>query len=762
MHPWSFALLLLTTPAVADPVATPADAAEVTTPAGLDYPAARRGNVVEDYHGTAVADPYRWLEDPDGPETRTWVQAQVALTTGWLQEIPRRTVIRDRIEQLWNYERFGIPYKRGDRYFFSHNNGLQDHSVLYTVDELDGVPRVALDPNTLSDDGTVSAPIQSISEDGTMLAYGTSDGGSDWRTLRIKFIDSGRDMTESLHWVKFSSPTWTHDNNGFYYSRFPEPANPLEDLNENQRLYYHQIGTPQSKDTLIYQRPDNPKMGFGTSINDAGDTLFIYVSEGTDNKNRLYARDLRNPDGAIVKLFDTGDAAYWFLGDKKIKDSRGFMKKLVTKPPEAAPRRYWIYTNKDAPKGRVIAIDPTRPEQENWDEVIPESTHVLEDINLTGDRLIAKYLVDAKYEVVVFDLHGQRLSTVELPDIGSAWGFGGEGNDPETFFAFSGFTTPTRIYQYNTHTGQSTLWRQPEVDFDPDRFETKQIFYESKDGTKVPMFLIHKKGLVLDGTNPTLLYGYGGFNISLTPSFSISRVVWLEQGGVYAVANLRGGGEYGEAWHKAGTKAHKQNVFDDFIAAGQWLIDQRYTSTPKLGIMGGSNGGLLVGAAITQRPELFGAAIPAVGVMDMLRYHKFTIGWAWADDFGTSDDPDMFKVLYRYSPLHNLRPGIQLPPTMIVTADHDDRVVPAHSFKFAAEAQNKHQGEHPVLIRIETRAGHGGGMPVRMRMDMMADQWAFLVRALKMETDAERATRLPAPPVDEQGATAPLPADPQE
>jgi prolyl oligopeptidase len=754
MRFWLLTLSLFTFPALAAPAGDGKLPGITPAPPGLVYPQARRSEVVDDYHGTPVPDAYRWMEDADSPETQTWVKVQVSLTNGWLKEIPRRKSMRQRIEKLWNYERFGIPYKRGDRYFFSHNDGLQNHSVLYTVDSLKGRPRVVLNPNTLSRDGTVSAPIQSISHDGTMLAYGTSDAGSDWRTLHVRVVDSSRNMTETLHWVKFSSPTWTHDNNGFYYSRYPEPANKLADVNENQRLYYHEIGTPQSKDRLVYQRPDRPKMSFGASINDAGDTLIIYASEGTDKRNRLYIQDLRTSSSEIVKVFDKGDAAYWFLGDKLVKDDRPFFTRLFTKKPKDPTRRYWIYTNKDAPKGRVIAIDPTMPEEEHWSEIIPESEHVLEGISLTGNRLIAKYLVDARSEIVVYSLNGERLSTVPLPGHGSAWGFGGTGNDPETFFAFTGFSTPSRVYRYDTESGKTELWREPKVDFDPDAFETKQIFYKSKDGTKVPMFIMHKKGLVLDGSNPTVLYGYGGFNISLTPGFSISRVVWMEQGGVYAIANLRGGGEYGEEWHKAGTKENKQNVFDDFIAAGEWLIRERYTSTPKLAIMGGSNGGLLVGAAITQRPDLFGAAIPAVGVMDMLRYHKFTIGHAWADDYGTSDDPEMFKVLRAYSPLHNLKPGTSYPPTLVVTAEHDDRVVPAHSFKFAAELQNKHQGENPVLIRIETRAGHGGGMPIHMKMDLMADRWAFLVRALEMETDKEKASRLP-PPLGPDGKPLP-------
>jgi prolyl oligopeptidase len=727
--------------------ATPTTSQETTEEAapGLTYPSARRGEVVEDYHGTAVPDPYRWMEDPDAPETREWINAEVALTSSWLDATPRRDGIRKRVEVLWNYERFGIPFKRGDRYFFQHNNGLQDHSILYVVDDLDDAEaQVVLDPNSLSKDGTVSAPIQSLSEDGSLMAYGTSDGGSDWRTIHIRNVLSGRDLTESLHWVKFSSATWTHDNNGFYYSRYPEPENPLESLNKNHKIYYHEIATPQESDRLVYERPDNPDMGFGTQINDAGDTLFISVSQGTDAKNRLYSKDLTQPEAPVVKLFDAFDGAYYFLGEKVIKDERDGLAKAFGKK-RAPTHRYWIYTNKDAPKGRVIAIDPQQPQEENWVEIIPEGEHVMEEVSLTGDRLIAKYLVDAKYEVKVFGLNGEEEGVVPLPDIGSAWGFGGKSNDPETFFAFSGFTSPTSIFRFNTHTREISEWKTPEVAFEPGEFVTKQVFYDSKDGTKVPMFLIHKKGLELNGDQPTVLYGYGGFNISLTPSFSVSRLAWLEMGGVFAIANLRGGGEYGEEWHDAGTKTQKQNVFDDFIAGAEWLIANDYTRPARLGIMGGSNGGLLVGACMTQRPELFGAAVPAVGVLDMLRYHKFTIGWAWADDYGTSEEsPEMFTALHAYSPLHNLKAGTEYPPTMIFTADHDDRVVPAHSFKFAAQLQQDHAGVNPVLIRIETRAGHGGGMPVSMRMDLIADQYAFFVRALGMETDAEKATREPS------------------
>jgi prolyl oligopeptidase len=702
------------------------------------YPEARRGDVVDTYHGTTVPDPYRWLEDPDSPETRTWVDGQVSLTEDFLSDIPRRTVLSERLAKMWNFERFSSPSKRGDRYFFRHNTGTQDHSVLYTATSLDGAATEVLDPNTLSKDGTISVKLTSISEDGSLMAYGTSDGGSDWITMHIRDVMSGRNLTETLHWVKFSGASWTHDNNGFYYSRYPKPENKLESVNEHQKLYFHQIGTPQDQDTLIYENLQNPKMGYGGSVNEAGTTLFIYGWEGTDDKNTLHTLDLTQADAAVVDVFAEKDASYSVIGDTIITDDRSWLQRLFGEAKRPDEVRYWIQTNKDAPKGRVVAVNPAKPDPAHWIEIIPESDHVLSGVSMVGGHLVTTTLEDAKSVVTVYTLEGERVRGVTLPGIGSAYGFGGKADDPETFYAFTGYTSPTTIYRYNVATGKSVLWKQPKVDFDPSQFETKQVFYTSKDGTRVPMFIIHKAGLKLTGDHPTILYGYGGFNISLTPGFSLSRLIWVEMGGVYAVANLRGGGEYGEAWHKAGTKLNKQNVFDDFIAGAEHLIASGYTRPDKLAIRGGSNGGLLVGAALAQRPELFGAAIPAVGVLDMLRYHKFTIGWAWADDYGTSEDtPEMFNYLLGYSPVHNLKEGTRYPSTMVVTADHDDRVVPAHSYKFAAELQRTHEGDNPVLIRIETRAGHGGGTPVSKRIEQTADQYAFLVRVLGMETDAE-------------------------
>lgn len=709
-------------------------------PATYQYPEARRGDVIDTYHGVEVPDPYRWLEAPDAPETREWVDAQVALTASHLEDIPRRDAIKERITNLWNYERYSSPSKRGDRYFFWHNNGLQNHSVLFTADRVDGPATQVLDPNALSDDGTVSVSMTAFSTDGALLAYGTSDGGSDWKTIHIRDVLSGRDLTETLKWVKFSGASWTHDNNGFFYSRYPEPENKLESVNEHQKLYFHQIGTLQEQDKLIYEEPESPKVGFSGTVNDRGDTLFIYGWEGTDDRNTLYTLDLTNPDAEVVKVFSNRDASYEIIGDIVTRDDRTWLQRLFG-PPLAEPEtRYWIKTNLNAPNGRVVSFNAKQPQPEHWTEVIPESTSVLRGVSMVGNRLIVNHLEDVHSVVKVHELDGTLIRDIALPAIGTAYGFGGKTDDTETFYSFTGFASPPSIHRYNVLTGESQPWKTSTVEFNPDEFEVSQQFFESKDGTRVPMFVLHKKGIQLDGSNPTLLYGYGGFNISLTPSFSLSRVVWLEMGGVYAIANLRGGGEYGEDWHKAGTKLQKQNVFDDFIAAAEHLIARGYTQPDKLGIMGGSNGGLLVGACMTQRPDLFGAAIPSVGVLDMLRYHKFTIGWAWADDYGTSEEsPEMFEYLRAYSPVHNLESGTTYPDTMIVTADHDDRVVPAHSYKFAAELQRTHAGSNPVLIRIETRAGHGGGTPIKKRIEQVSDQYAFLVRALDMETADERA-----------------------
>jgi prolyl oligopeptidase len=682
----------------------------------LVYPPSPKVDQVDDYHGVQVADPYRWLEDPDSDESRQWIGAQNQVTFTYLNDIPARESLKQRLTQLWNYEKYGIPFKRQNRYFYFKNDGLQNQSVLYTLPELDAEPRVLLDPNTLSEDGTVALSGLAISEDAKLMAYGLSTSGSDWQEWKVRDVETGEDLPDHLKWIKFSGADWTLDGKGFFYSRYDEPneATKLEDINYYQKLYFHQLGTSQAEDVLVYERPDEKNWMFGGEVTEDGDYLIISVSQGTDPRNLVFWKDLRNPEAPVVELINSFEAKFSLI------DSEGTV--------------FWFETDLDAPRGRVIAIDIAKPERENWQEVIPQADETLMGVNILNHQFVAFYLKDAYTQVKVFDLNGTFVREVELPGIGSAGGFGGKRHDTETFYSFTSFTTPTTIYRYDVVSGESSVFRQPTVDLNPDEYETKQVFYTSKDGTRVPMFITHKKGLELNGDNPTYLYGYGGFNISLTPSFSPSNIVWLEMGGVFAVPNLRGGGEYGEEWHQAGTKLNKQNVFDDFIAAAEWLIEHQYTSSKKLAIAGGSNGGLLVGACMTQRPELFGAALPAVGVMDMLRFHKFTIGWAWCSDYGSPENLEEFQALYAYSPLHNLKPETGYPATLITTADHDDRVVPAHSFKFAAALQEAHTGNNPVLIRIETKAGHGAGKPTAKVIEEIADRWAFLVRSLDIQS----------------------------
>ena len=681
-----------------------------------NYPVARKGDQVDDYHGVKVADPYRWLEDLDSEETRKWVEEQNKLTFGYLAEIPARTTIKDRLTKLWNFEKYGVPFKEGNRYFYTRNSGLQNQSVLYSVNSLDAQPQMLLDPNTLSADGTVALSGTAVSNDGKFLAYSLSASGSDWQEWKVRDVGTGKDLTDDLKWVKFSNASWTRDGSGFFYVRYDEPKNDsLKATNYFQKLYFHKIGSPQSEDVLVYERPDQKDWLFDGSVSKDGNYLIITVFQGTDVKTRVYYKDLRTNDGPVVKLLDDFDASYTFVGNDG--------------------NRMWFLTDVGAPRGKIIEIDTARPDRNNWKTLVPESKETLQAVTVVNHKLIGNYLKDAYTQVKIFDTTGKFIREVEFPTIGSAEGFGGEPEDRETFYSFTSFTTPATIYRYDVETGKSTIFRQPKVDFNPANFETKQVFYASKDGTKVPMFITYKKGLKLDGNNPTYLYGYGGFNVSLTPAFSVGVLVWMEMGGVFAQPNLRGGGEYGEDWHQAGMKLKKQNVFDDFITAAEWLIANKYTSTPKLAISGGSNGGLLVGAALTQRPELFGAALPAVGVMDMLRFQKFTIGWAWVSDYGSSDNADEFKALYAYSPLHNIKPGTKYPPTLVTTADHDDRVWPGHSFKFAAALQAAQAGSAPVLIRIETKAGHGAGKPTSKIIEESADRYAFLVRTLNMKTD---------------------------
>ncbi|MEH2004361.1 prolyl oligopeptidase family serine peptidase [Nostoc sp.] len=689
----------------------------------LTYPSSHKSNQVDNYHDTLVADPYRWLEDPDSEETRTWIEAENQVTFGYLSEIASREKIKQRLTKLWDYEKYGIPFKEGeslpdgssDRYFYFKNDGLQNQSVLYTLKTLDDQPKVLLDPNKLSEDGTVALSGLSISENGKLLAYGLSASGSDWQEWKVRDVETGEDLQDHLKWIKFSGASWTHDHQGFFYSRYDEPneKTQLEDVNYYQKLYYHQLGKPQSEDILIYHRPDQKEWGFGGGVTEDGRYLIISIWLGSDSKNLVFSKDLTNPNAEVVELINQFEADYSFIDND---DSV-----------------FYLRTDLNAPRGRVIAIDTKNPAPENWREIIPQSAETLESVGILNNQFVADYLKDAHSQIKIFDLKGAFVREVELPGLGSAGGFGGKRHDTETFYSYTSFTTPGTIYRYDMITGKSTVFRQPQVDFNPADYETKQVFYHSKDGTKVPMFITHKKGIKLDGNNPTYLYAYGGFNISMTPGFSVSLLVWMEMGGVYAMPNIRGGGEYGEEWHQAGIKDKKQNVFDDFISAAEWLIANKYTKTDKLAIAGGSNGGLLVGACITQRPDLFGAGLPAVGVMDMLRFHKFTIGWAWTSEYGSADNPEEFPALYAYSPLHNIKPDTAYPATLITTADHDDRVVPAHSFKFAAALQEAHAGDAPTLIRIETKAGHGAGKPTAKIIEEAADKWAFLVRTLDVE-----------------------------
>ena len=678
------------------------------------YPPAHQIEQSDNYHGVNVKDPYRWLENPDSSETKTWIAEQNKVTGEYLASITAKEKIQQRLTQLWDYEKYGSPFKRGNRYFYFKNDGLQNQSVLYTLQSLDDEPKVLLDPNKLSEDGTVALSGLSISDDGKWLAYGLSNAGSDWKEYRVRNIETGEDSADCLKWIKFSGASWTKDNQGFFYSRYDEPneQTKLEDVNYYQKLYYHRLGTEQAEDTLIYHRPDQKEWGFSGGVTEDGKYLIISVWLGTDSKNLVFYQNLEQPNSKVIELIGEFEASYGVV------DNDG--------------DTFWVQTDLNAPKGKVVTIDLANPDQGNWQEIIPEAPETLESVGVLNNQFVADYLKDARSQIKIFNLDGSYVEEVELPGIGSAGGFDGKREDSETFYTFTSATTPPTIYRYDMKTRESKLFRQSQVDFNSDDYENKQVFYYSKDGTKVPMFITHKKGIKLDGNNPVCLYGYGGFNISLTPSFSISNVVWLEMGGVFAVPNLRGGGEYGEAWHQAGMKNKKQNVFDDFIAAAEWLIENKYTSTEKMAIAGGSNGGLLVGACMTQRPDLFAAALPAVGVLDMLRFHKFTIGWAWCAEYGTPDDEADFKTLYAYSPLHNLEEGKEYPATMITTADHDDRVVPAHSFKFAAALQAAHQGDNPVLIRIETKAGHGAGKPTTKIIEEAADKWAFLVDNLNI------------------------------
>jgi prolyl oligopeptidase len=689
-------------------------------PRAFHYPEAPRSETVDTYPGATVADPFRPLEDPDAPATRAWVEAQNKITFAFLDAIPQRPAIRSRLTELWNYEKFSPPFIEGGRYFFRYNTGLQNQSVLYSAGSLDASPGTLLDPNTLSADGTVALAGTAVSKDGKLLAYGIAAAGSDWNEWKVRDVGSGRDLADQLKWIKFSGADWTPDAKGFFYGRFPEPraGTDLKSANYFQKLYYHRLGTSQAEDPLVWEDAAHKDWRADPTVTDDGKYLIFTLGKGTDAKYRLLYRPIADENAQPVHLVGEFEAEYRFL------DNDGPV--------------FWFKTNKNAPRGKVIAIDTRSPQPEHWTEIVPEAQETLEHADVVGDHLLAVYLKDAYSLVRVFDLKGKHVRDVDLPGIGTVAGFSGKRTDRETFYGFTSFTAPTTIYRYEVASGKSTLWRQPRLSFDPASYETDQVFYKSKDGTRIPMFLSHKKGLARDGKAPALLWGYGGFNIAVQPSFRPEALAWMEMGGIFAVANLRGGGEYGEEWHQAGTRNRKQNVFDDFIAAAEYLIAEKYTSREKLAIEGRSNGGLLVGACMTQRPDLYGACLPGVGVMDMLRFHKFTIGWAWVDDYGSSENPEHFKSIFAYSPLHNIRKGTCYPPTLITTADHDDRVVPAHSFKFAAALQQAQSCDNPVLIRIETRAGHGAGKPTAKQIDEAADTLAFLVKVLKIAAPGQR------------------------
>ena len=691
-----------------------------TTLGQLKYPVTEKGDTVDEYFGNSVSDPYRWLEGDVRKESKVadWVKAQNGVAFGYIETLPRRKEIEERLTKLWNYEKYSAPFRRGDRYYFQKNDGLQNQYVLHWQDSLDGEASVLIDPNEWSKEGTTALGGMAFSDDGKYLAYGIQESGSDWRTWKVKEIETGQILEDELKWLKFGGVSWNRESTGFYYGRFDEPnsENEFTSLNLNQKVFFHELGTAQADDVLIHESPDHPKWGFSPTVTEDGRYLVLTVWKGTDSRYRIMYRDLDTEGSELLTLIDNFENEYSFLGNE-------------------GPV-FYFKSDLNAPKKCILTIDTAAADQPAQPKVIiAEADEAMQDASIVGDFIIADYLKDAKSQVKLFDLSGKFVREVSFPGIGTASGFGGRRDHDETFYSFSSFNRPPSTFRYDLKTGESTLLREAKVDFNPDDYEVKQVFYKSKDGTRVPMFITHKKGIELNGKNPTLLYGYGGFNISLTPGFSVSRLQWIEMGGIFAMPNLRGGGEYGKDWHKAGTKLKKQNVFDDFIAAAQYLIDNKYTSSKNLAIKGRSNGGLLVGACITQRPELFGAALPGVGVMDMLRFQEFTAGRYWVDDYGSSKaNAEEFAALLAYSPYHNLKDGTSYPATMVTTADTDDRVVPGHSFKFAARLQEAHTGDNPVIIRIETSAGHGAGKPTSKTIEEIADEWAFLAKHLEMTT----------------------------
>jgi prolyl oligopeptidase len=670
------------------------------------YPATPTVDHIDEYFGTKVADPYRWLENDTAAAVKSWVNEQNAVTFGYLDQIPFRKKVVDRLTQLYNYPKQSAPFRAGQNWFFYRNNGLQNQSVLYIRrGSLTAKPAVFLDPNKLSADGTTSLAGISFDKNGKYMSYSISKAGSDWREIYVMDVRTGKKLNDRIEWAKFTGVSWY--GNGFYYSRYPAPADTgtkLSASNAYHKVYYHILGTPQSKDMLVHEDKEHPQRLFGVGLTEDHRYLQLTASQRGSNGNALYYRDIKQRSGftPIIETFDDQIYIIDNVGDKLL-----------------------LYTNRKAPNGKVILFDPKNPGEEQWKDVIPEKEEALNSVSTVGGKLFAEYTKDVSNRVYVYDLKGKFENEVPLSVLGTVGGFGGKKEDRFTFYTLTSFTHPATVYRYDIKNRTSTVYQRTEIDFDPDQYETRQVFYPSKDGTKIPMFIVHKKGIALDGNNPLWLYGYGGFNVSMMPNFSALRLAWLEQGGIYVLANIRGGSEYGEKWHEQGMKLNKQNVFDDFIAAAEYLIENKYTNPSKLAVQGGSNGGLLVGAVINQRPDLFKVALPAVGVMDMLRFHKFTIGWAWVNDYGSSDDSVQFEYLKKYSPLHNIREGVNYPATLVTTADHDDRVVPAHSFKYISAMQEKYKGPNPVMIRIETSAGHGAGKPTTKILEETADMYSF-------------------------------------
>ncbi len=680
----------------------------------LGYPAAARGDVVTDYHGVKVPDPYRWMEDIDSPATRAWVEAEDKLSRDFLSSLPERDAIAQRLRQIWNFERWSAPVRHGHYWFYTHNDGLQNQAVIFVTTEPGAPGRVLLDPNTLSKDGTIALRETAVSDDGRLFAYALSDAGSDWQVWHVRNVDTGTDLPDEIRWSKAGSGSWRKDASGFYYTAYepPKDSDALKAANQYQKLLFHKLGTPQSQDQLVYTRSDDPDWFVGGSVTDDGRYLVVQANHGDEVQNTLLVQDLTQPSAPVQPIIPQPNAVYNFIGN--------------------IGSRLFVMTDNGAARYKIVAIDLDNPDPARWTTVVPEGADTLDSVTLVGGQLIAEYLHDAHSAVRRYTPAGKLVGEVRLAGLGEASGFQGRMEDRETFYSYSSFTLPPSVYRLDLGSGASSLWKLPKLEgYDSDEYETQQVFYASKDGTRVPLYIVSRKGTRLDGKNPTLLYGYGGFNVSMEPRFSPAIAAWLEMGGVFAMPNLRGGGEFGRPWHEGGMKTHKQNVFDDFIAAAEYLIAHHWTSPKYLAIRGGSNGGLLVGATEEQRPDLFAAAVPQVGVMDMLRFREFTVGKGWESDYGSVDNPDEFKALLAYSPLQNVKPGVNYPATLVTTADHDDRVYPAHSFKFTAAMQHADPNGKPILLRVETRAGHGAGKPTAKLIDEMADIYAFVLNAMK-------------------------------